>query len=82
MKKFIVKKWDYNGKIKNIEDKTPSITNLATNATLDAKINEVKDKMRSINKLDTTIAPTAFENKIPNLSDLVKKRLWCRNKTY
>ena len=30
--------------------------------------------MPSINKLDTTIAPT-FENKIPNLSDLVKKRL-------
>ena len=26
-------------KIKNIEDKTPDITNLATNASLNAKIN-------------------------------------------
>ena len=53
----------------------PSITNLGTNATLDVKINEVKDKIPSINKLDTTIALTAFENKMPNLNDLVKKRL-------
>ena len=34
-----VKKKDYNAKIKNIEDKIPSITNLSTNVTLDAKIN-------------------------------------------
>ena len=31
--------------------------------------------MPSITKLDTTIALTAFENKIHKLSDLVKKRL-------
>ena len=32
----------YNAKIKNIGDKIPDITNLATKATLNAKINEAK----------------------------------------
>ena len=31
-------------KIKNIEDEIPDITNLDTNATVNAKINEVKNK--------------------------------------
>ena len=34
----------YNAKIKNIEDKIPDITNLASKATLDAKMNEIKVK--------------------------------------
>ena len=38
-----VKEGVYNGKIKDIKDKIPNITNLATNATLNAKINEVED---------------------------------------
>ena len=33
----VVKKDAYNAKIKSIEDKTPDITNLATNITLNAK---------------------------------------------
>ena len=44
VKNGVVKKDVYNAKIKNIEDKIPDITNLATNASLNAKINEVKDK--------------------------------------
>ena len=40
-----VKKDVYNAKIKIIEDKIPVITNLATNASLNAKINEVKGKI-------------------------------------
>ena len=32
----------YNAKIKNVEDKISDITNLATNTTLNAKINEAK----------------------------------------
>ena len=40
-----------NAKIKNIEDKIPNITNLATNATFNAKINEVKNKIPSITNL-------------------------------
>ena len=60
-------------KIKNIEDKIPDITNLATNTTLNAKINEVKNKIPNITNLATTTALTAVENKIPNVSNLVKK---------
>ena len=44
----IVKKDAYNAKIKNIEDKILDITNLATNITLNGKINEVKKKISSI----------------------------------
>ena len=42
----------YNATIKNIEDKIPDITNLATNASLNSKINEVKDAIpRNKNEL-------------------------------
>ena len=40
----MLKKDAYNAKIKNIDDKPPYITNLATNTTLNAKINGVKTK--------------------------------------
>ena len=39
VKNDVVKKDVYNAKIKNIEDKIHTITNLATNTTLNAKIN-------------------------------------------
>ena len=58
-------------KIKNIEDKNPGITNLATKITLNAKINEAKGKIRSIINLGTTITPSAVENKIPNVNNSV-----------
>ena len=38
----VARKDEYNAKIKNIEDKMPDITNLATNNNLNAKINEIK----------------------------------------
>ena len=63
----------YNAKIKNIEDKIPDITNLATNTTLNAKINEIKNKIPRITYLSTTNALTTVENKIPNVSDIFKK---------
>ena len=45
LKKDVVKKVVYNAKIKDIEDKIPDITNLATNTTtLNAKINEIETK--------------------------------------
>ena len=70
-----LKKDVYNAKNKNIEDKIPDITNLATNTTLNAKINEVKKEIPSIINLatTTTTALTAVENKILNFSNLVKK---------
>ena len=41
-----------------------SITNLATTAALNAKINEVKGEIPNITKLASTTALTAVENKI------------------
>ena len=58
---------------KNIEDKIPDITNLATKASLNAKMNEVKGEIPSITNLATSSALTAVENQIPFVSNLVKK---------
>ena len=49
------------------------ITNLATKATLNAKINEVKEKIPRINKLPTNTPLTDVEKKQPDVSNLVKK---------
>ena len=98
VKNGVVKKTEYNAKIKNIEDNTPDITNVATKTTLNAKINEFKGEILSITNLTLTAALntkrneckgeipsiikwatttdlTAVENKIPNVSNLVKK-IW------
>ena len=74
VKNDVVKKDLYNAKIKNIEDQIPDITNLDTNASLNAKITEVKDEIASITNLATTTALTALENKILNVSNLIKKK--------
>ena len=42
VKNDVVKKDVYNSKIRNTEDKILDITDLATNTTLNIKINEVK----------------------------------------
>ena len=62
-------------KIENIEDKIPDTTDLATNAFLNATINEVKGEIPSIIILATTTGLAAVENKIPNVSNLVKNWL-------
>ena len=72
VKNDVVKKDVYNPKIKNVEDKMPDIINLANNTTLNTKIDEVKGKIHNITNLATTAALTAVENKIPNVSNLVK----------
>ena len=41
LSKMMLLKKIYNAKIKNIEDKIPDITNLASKATLDAKMNVI-----------------------------------------
>ena len=46
---ILLKKDVYNAKIKDIEDKIPDVTTLATRTTLNAKINEVKGQIPSIN---------------------------------
>ena len=41
----------------------------------DAKIKDIEDKIPSIYNLTTTVALSAVENKIPKVSDLVKKQI-------
>ena len=59
--------------MKNIENTIPDITNLVTNASLNAKISEVKGEIPNITNLATTSALTATENKIPSVSNVIKK---------
>ena len=55
--------------------KISDITNLATNTTLYAKIIEDKGEVPNMTNLTTTTttAFTAIENKIPDISNLMKK---------
>ena len=69
----VFKKTEDDAKIKNIEDKIPDISTLATKVILIQKINEVKSEIPSITGLATTSALTTVENKIPSISNLVKK---------
>ena len=64
VKNDVFKKYIYNAKINDIEDKIPGITNLAANTSL-AKINEVKIKIPNVTNLTTTTITTytAAENK-------------------
>ena len=71
----VVKKDVYDVKIKNVEDKIPDITKLATKTTLNAKINEVKGEIPNITNLVTTSGLNANINEviggIPNITNLV-----------
>ena len=69
VKNDVVKKDVYNTKIKNIEDKIPGITKLATYASLNAKINEFKGKKPNISNLATTSALMVVENKTGSVSN-------------
>ena len=55
VKNGVVKRTEYDAKIKNIEDKIPDISNLATKSNLNTKINEVKNEIPSITGLATTL---------------------------
>ena len=74
LKNDVIKKDVYNAKIKNIEDKIPDLTNLATNAFLNSKVNEVKSEIRSINNSATNGSFNANINEvkveIPNITKL------------
>ena len=70
MKNYVVKKRC----IKNIDVEIPNTTDLATYASLNAKINVVKGEAANITNLSTTTDLTAFENKIPNVNTLVRKK--------
>ena len=66
VKNNFVKKDVYNAKIKNIKDKKPDITNLATDTTVNAKINEVKNEIPSLTNLATNASLNAKINEAEN----------------
>ena len=65
VKMMLLKLFLCNTKIKDTQDKIPVIIiNLATNTTLNAKLNQVKNKILNITNLAVTIAFTGVENEI------------------
>ena len=64
--KMMLLKKIYNAKIKDVEDKIPSITNLATNTNLNAETNEAKNEIPSLTVSATTSALGAKINKVKN----------------
>ena len=62
VKDDVARKGVYNAKIKNIEDKIPDITKLATNTSLNVKINEVKKEIPSITNVAFTTLPNVQRN--------------------
>ena len=51
-----------------------TLVDLLKKTDYNAKISEIESKIRSIRGLATTFALTAVENKIPDVSSLVKKK--------
>ena len=70
--RFILKtKYDAD-KLK-LENKIPSISNLARKSNYNIKITELENKTPDISNLATKAAITTIENKIPNISVLLEK---------
>ena len=57
----------------NYETKADFKNATGAETTLNVKINDIKGELPSITNLATTATLTAVENKIPNISNLVKK---------
>ena len=65
----MVKKTGFNAKVAEIEDKIPSITDLATNLKLTAVENKIPDLSSLFKKTDFNTKVTEIEGKIPNVID-------------
>ena len=68
-KNIFKQKTDHNAKIKDIEDKIPHISKLATNTTLSNEINKVKGEIPLISNLAIIAVLKTVDNKIPNQSN-------------
>ena len=64
VKSDVAKKDAYYAKIKDIENKIPGITNLATNTTLNASINEIKNKIPSVTNFVTNASLSFKTNEV------------------
>ena len=62
-----------------IEKKIPDTSRLVEKTDYNAKITKIETKIPSISGLATTSALNGVENKITDVTNLVKKkRLWCK----
>ena len=62
-------------KISDVDKKIPDTSSLVKKTDYGSKITQIEGKIPSIIGLATDSALTAVENKIPNLSSFLKKRL-------
>ena len=69
-----VLKTNYDRDKSEIENKIPDTSGLVKKTDYNTKTTEIEVKIPSISGLATNAALTAFENKIPNISRLVKKK--------
>ena len=69
---FVLKTKCNTGK-SDFEKKIPDTNGLVTNTDYNAKITEIERQMSRISGLATTSALTEVGNKIPDISNLVKK---------
>ena len=58
-----------------LENKIPDTTGLVKKTDYDAKIADIEDKIPDVTNLVTKAALTTVENKISNVSSLVKKQI-------
>ena len=73
VKNDVVKKTGYDELAKNVHAIDTSA--FVKQADYDCKINETKGQISNINGLATTATLNNVKNKIPNISDLVKKQI-------
>ena len=62
-------------KITDADKEIPNTSRLAKKADYDAENSKIEGKIPSIPGLATAVALTAVENKIPSVSNLVKKHI-------
>ena len=59
-----------------LENKVPNTSDLVKKADYNTKITEIEGKIPDVSSLATKSSLTAVENKILNVSNLVKKNIW------
>ena len=72
---YEIDKSDLEKKISNANKTIFDTSGPVKKTDYNAKITEVEGKIHSISGLATTTALTPFENKIPDVSNLVKKQI-------
>ena len=62
-----------------LEKKKPHISGLVKKTDCNAKITKIEDKIPSISGLATSAGLTVVKNNMPNVNNLVKKRIMTQN---